>query len=341
MEIVYPRFFCLPGVRLHYWNMLFMLLAVYPVIININHAGMFNVIHAYGVLPAGFVGQLIARKLNIVSVATAIGSDINVLTQKSNSMLARTKSVLVNTGQVSAVSKALALKAVKLTGLNCNIKVIYEGVDIGMFDAAGFMDRDQLKIKLGFSVDKRIVLFVGRLVREKGVYELLNAFSHICGKYPETVLVFVGTGREKNNLLELAERKGLQERIIFAGEKPHAELVLWYTASEVVVLLSYNEGVPNVLKEAMSCCRPVIAAVTGGIPELVIDGKSGILVKPGSVAEPVEALVKLLGNPELEENMGMYARQVLRQRNLDWKRTAEAYRQVYLMLLRGKSGLND
>lgn len=334
VEIVYPRFFCLPGGRLHYWNMLFMYLAVYPVIRNINYAGMFNVIHAYGVLPAGFVGQLIARKLNMVSVATAIGSDINVLARKSNSMLARTKSVLINTGQVVAVSRALALKAGKLTGLNSNIKVIYEGVDTGMF-YAGLMDRSQLKLKLGFNVNRRIILFTGRLVREKGVYELLNAFFHICGKYPEAVLVLVGAGQEKNNLLELAERKGLLERIIFIGEKPHAELVLWYAVSEIVVLLSYNEGVPNVIKEAMSCCRPVIATATGGIPELVVDGKSGILVEPRSVIGPLAALGKLLGDPVLGVKMGRYARQVLRQRDLDWTQTAKAYHQVYLMLLRG------
>lgn len=339
VEIVYPRFFCLPGGRLHYWNILFMYLAVYPVIRTINNAGTFNVIHSYGVLPAGFAGQLIARKLNMVSVSTAIGSDINVLAQKSNRMIALTKSVLENTGQVVAVSKALALKASKLTGINRNVKVIYEGVDGGMFDASR-MDRGQLKLKLGFSAGERLILFAGRLVREKGVYELIEAFSRVSGKFPEAVLVFVGTGKEKNALIDLVERKGLHERIVFAGEKPHEELVCWYTASEVVVLLSHYEGVPNVIKEAMSCCRPVIATRTGGIPELVVDGKSGILVEPGNVDEAVKALEKLLRNPELGVNMGIYARELLRQRQLDWKRTAEAYRQVYIQLIGGRNNRN-
>jgi len=333
VEIIHPRYFCLPGERFKEWNMLFMYWAIYPSVEILNSKASFNVMHSYGVLPTGFVGLLIARKLKLPSVCTAIGSDINVNAQRSKKMTSRAQYVLETTGQVVSVGKDLALAANKLHASNKDIKVIHEGVDSDMFDTTG-MDPVQAKIKIGFKPNNRIILFVGRLLRDKGIYELIAAFAAISQKFPEAALAIVGTGAEKEPLVALADQKGLQEKITFAGPVPHKELVWWYAASEIVTLLSYHEGVPNVIKEAMSCSRPVVATRTVGIPELVVDGETGILVEPGNVDEAAAALKKLLSDPQLGREMGLRAGELIREVWLDWKETAKAYRKVYYQLTR-------
>lgn len=334
VEVIYPRFFCLPGIKFIKWNMMFMFWAVYPVINIMNNSAVFNIIHSYGVLPAGFVGQLSAKRLNLLSVCTAIGSDINVVAKSSEKMFSRAKYVLENAGQVISVGENLASEIKKHDMTNRNIKVIYQGVDSQAFDTTN-IDPVQAKIKLGFMPGDRIILFVGNLVRVKGIYELTEAFAQISQKFLDAKLVIVGTGEEKNALIDLAHKKGLQRKIIFAGQIQHEELVWWYAASEIVVLLSYHEGVPNVIKEAMSCGRPVVATRTIGISELVDDGKSGILVHPGSINDAVAALEKLLGDSRLKRKMGEYARQLILKGMPNWQQTAEAYRKVYVQLIEG------
>lgn len=332
VKILHPRYFCLPGRRFSEWNMFFMYWAICPIIKIINDKARYKVIHSYGVLPAGYAGILIARKLNLNSICTAIGSDINVMAQKSETMRDRAKYVLENTGQVVTVSKDLASQAEKISEPAQKIKVIYEGVDSGIFDTTS-VNRIQAKLKLGFNPDNRIILFVGGLVREKGVYELIEAFAQVNRRFPDAVLAMAGQGKEKNALIILVDQMGLREKVFFAGQVPYQELVWWYAACECVVLLSYHEGVPNVIKEAMSCGRPVVATRVTGIPELVADGKSGILVDPANIDEAVEALEILLADPELGGKMGDYARQSILKGWLTWRQTADAYRNVYRRLI--------
>lgn len=332
VEVIYPRYFCLPGPKFIGWNTLFMYRAVYPVIKILHSKAKFDIIHCYGVLPAGFVGQMTADKLNVLSICTAIGLDINVMAQKTAKASALAKYVLENAGQVVTVGKDLASEINKLQVHKKNIKVIYNGVDSEIFDITT-IDPVQAKLKTGFSPGDRIILFVGRLVREKGIYELIEVFARVSQRFSEAVLVVVGDGNEKEALMNLVAEKGIQDKTTFAGSILHKELVWWYAASEIFVLLSNYEGFPNVIKEAMSCSRPVVATRTVGISELVVNGETGILVEPGNVEQTVVALEKLLTNPELSHLMGNYARRLIQEKQLSWKKTAEAYREVYVQLI--------
>lgn len=330
VQVLHPRFFCLPGRRLGGWNMLFMYWATYPVIKILHDRVRYKIIHSYGVLPAGFAGLMAARKLNLHSVCTAIGSDINVVAGETAIMRKRAGFVLENTGQVVTVSGDLAQRAKKITASPPAITAIYEGVDSDVFDTSN-MDRNQAKVKLGLKPSNRVIFFAGGLVREKGVYELIDVFARVNRSFPGTVLAIAGQGKEKNPLCQLVEQMGLREKVIFAGQVPHQQLVWWYAASECVVLLSRHEGVPNVIKEAMSCSRPVVATRVTGIPELVVDGESGMLVN--HIDEAVQALELLLADPELGRKMGNRARQAILEDRWSWRHTARAYRNVYRRLL--------
>jgi glycosyltransferase involved in cell wall biosynthesis len=91
------------------------------------------------------------------------------------------------------------------------------------------------------------------------------------------------------------------------GIKPHNELPLWYNASDFLILPSYSEGMPNVVFEAMACAKPVVATTVGGIPEVVEDGVSGLLVETGKAEKMAEAMQKLLREDGLAESMGKKA----------------------------------
>ncbi|TYO96450.1 glycosyltransferase [Desulfallas thermosapovorans] len=334
VEIYHPRFLCLPGGKYDEWNMRFMYWSLLPLVSTFNAVARYKIIHSYGLVPTGYVGLLMAEKLGVYSVCTAIGSDVNMVGQKPAGVSQKARYTLQNTDAVVAVGQELARQAEKLSGETREVKVIYEGVDDNMFDTSG-ISQVQAKIKLGLQVNDRIILYVGRLIQQKGIYELIDAFTWVARKYPAARLVLVGSGQDKESLNSLVEARGLQSKVTFAGQVPHAELVWWYAACEISVLLSYHEGVPNVLKEAMSCGRPVVATKAVGITELVMDGKNGILVEPRNSAAAAEALIKLLDDRDTAARMGSQGRNLIKSGWVGWRQTAYEYRQLYDQLVEG------
>lgn len=332
VHIVYPRFPCLPGGRFHFLNAMFMNWSVLPLIKMLNSRGGFNVLHSYGLLPAGFAGSVAAANLNLGSVCTVIGADINVTAHKSQRMQRLAGYVLERTDQVVAVGQNLADKAKELQEGAKQIKVIYNGVDSKVFDTLN-IGSVSAKEKLGFQPDARVILYVGRIIRQKGVYQMVEAFNQIAPQYKEAVLAIVGDGEDKDSLGSLVADKGLKEQVRFIGPVPHKDLVWWYGAAEMVVLLSSHDGVPNVLKEAMSCGRPVIATRVPGISEIVADCKTGILVDPGEAGQASAAMGKLLEAPGLAAAMGNEGRAMIWAGILDWKKTAAAYQEVYTQVI--------
>ncbi|MEM3638083.1 MAG: glycosyltransferase family 4 protein [Conexivisphaerales archaeon] len=155
------------------------------------------------------------------------------------------------------------------------------------------------------------VLFVGRLVRRKGVYDLLDAFPYVLKKIPDARLVIVGDGPERDALHKRATLLSLQSKVEFRGLLYGKELADQYSSASVVVLPSTNiqedfadEGLGLVLIEAMMFGKPVIGTMHGGIPELVNDGENGILVPENSPEKLADAVITILSNPELASIMG-------------------------------------
>ncbi len=331
VKVIHPRYFCLPGGKFEKLNGYSMFLAVEPVAEILNRSVSFSLVHSCCIFPAGYAGLLISDRLNLPSVCTAIGSDINVTAFRSASMTRLVSNILNHTGQTVAVGNELARKALTLQTHDKDVKVIYNGVDSDMF-CTDKIDRELIRQKTGLKPDDRVILFVGRLISSKGIYELIEAFEKICNKFQDTSLALVGDGPEKESLSILAKSKGLGGRILLPGTIPHEDLVYWYTACEVFVLLSRHEGVPNVIAEAMCCGKPVVATRAGGIPELVEDARSGFLVEQGHKDEAVAAIEKLLADPAAGREMGKLGREIINNRLLKWKDCAAAYLEIFEQL---------
>lgn len=150
------------------------------------------------------------------------------------------------------------------------------------------------------------LLFVGRLAAVKGVPVLFEALALARQTRPDLCLTLIGDGPERA-ALEL-EAKPLGDAARFVGYQSQAEVAQALTRADLLVLPSFAEGVPVVLMEAMAAGLPVIATRIAGIPELVTDGVSGILVPPGDAAQLAEAILSVLADPAQKAAMGAAGR---------------------------------
>ncbi|WP_254063358.1 glycosyltransferase family 4 protein [Rhodanobacter sp. L36] len=223
--------------------------------------------------PDAAAASWLARRLKIPYVVKVHGSDLNVA---ANFRLRRAqiRSALKHAGAVVAVSKALAEKAVTIGADAARVHTIYNGVDSELF-APG--EQTEARARLGLSSGAPLLLYVGNLKSTKGCVDLLDAFPALLAQRPDARLIFVGSGASRAELLERAAATGCAERVTLMGAVAHGTLGDWFRAADLLCLPSHNEGVPNVVLEAMACGTPVVATRVGGIPEVVPDD-AGILV---------------------------------------------------------------
>jgi colanic acid/amylovoran biosynthesis glycosyltransferase len=153
------------------------------------------------------------------------------------------------------------------------------------------------------------VLYVGRLVPEKGQTVLLEALAQLSASGVDAELQLAGEGALRPELERRAAELGLAERVFFLGPIGQEDLRDLYAGASIFCLPSFAEGVPVVLMEAMAMGLPVISTRIAGIPELVEDGCEGILVAPGRVDQLADSLNRLLADPELRRRLGANGRE--------------------------------
>lgn len=153
-----------------------------------------------------------------------------------------------------------------------------------------------------------IVLSVGRLSLEKGHADLLHALSVAVhrGAPPDMKLVFVGDGPEREPLADLVGKLGISRHVIFAGHRQ--DVRPFYSIATLLTLPSHTEGSPNVVLEAMAAGVPVAATAVGGVPEILTDGVTGLVVPPNDVLSMAEAIRRLLGDGALRDRLARAAR---------------------------------
>ncbi len=196
------------------------------------------------------------------------------------------------------------------------IEVVPNGVDLETFRPAADWPRDG-----GY------VLFVGRLVTQKGVEVLLRAFDAVLRRCPESRLVIAGEGDLELYLERVACHLGFPDRVRMVGWQTGAALVELYQRAQVVVVPSLYEPFGIVALEAMACGRPVVASRVGGLAEILEDAVEGYLVTRGDHLELARRLAGLLRDPQLRERMGAAARR--RAAGFGWERTARETLALY------------
>jgi glycosyltransferase involved in cell wall biosynthesis len=165
--------------------------------------------------------------------------------------------------------------------------------------------------------DTSEILCVGRLVPAKGQHILLEACGHLKKRGVPFRLTYVGDGDDRASLEGLSDELGLADSITFAGAVSQDEVHQYYDQADIFVLASFAEGVPVVLMEAMAKEIPSVSTCITGIPELIEDGKNGVLVAPSDTDGLADRLEELLGSESLRKKLGTEGRRkVLRRYNL-------------------------
>lgn len=230
-----------------------------------------DVVLSYWLYPDAFGAMHAARRAGLPLVVGARGSDLRVRDAVSRRL---TRPVLHAAGRILVVSEDLGRVAARDYDADpARIRAIPNGCDATIFHPR---DRNKARAALGIDADAELVVYVGRLVPEKGLRELLGAMATLAPQRPKLQLALVGEGPMRAELdAKVAADPTL--RVHLPGAQGPHEVARWMAASDLVTLPSYSEGHPNVLVEALACGRPVVATPVGGIPE-VVDADCGLLV---------------------------------------------------------------
>ncbi|MGI9598347.1 MAG: glycosyltransferase [Acidimicrobiales bacterium] len=152
------------------------------------------------------------------------------------------------------------------------------------------------------------LVFVGRVVEQKGLAILFESMQQLADDAPDLHLTIIGDGPDRAALEQRAADQGLAERVEFLGSKSQAEVAALLPEADIFVLPSYAEGVPVVVMEALATGIPVVATFVGGMAELVEDGVTGFLVRPGDPSQLADRIGRLVGDRALRERMGTAGR---------------------------------
>ena len=178
------------------------------------------------------------------------------------------------------------------------------------------------------SIEHPAILYVGRLTKRKGVDVLLRAISIVKSSIPILLLYIMGAGPLEGELKELVKKLNVEENVKFLGFISVEEKYSYYKSVDVCVVPSVDyDYAPVVLPEAMVCEKPIIASDIGGIPFMVEDRKTGLLVEPGNVEELAEKIIMLLQDEHLREKMGKAGREKIK--NFTWDKIAQQTVEVY------------
>jgi colanic acid/amylovoran biosynthesis glycosyltransferase len=194
------------------------------------------------------------------------------------------------------------------------LHVIHVGIPVEQFTRrAGRNGSDRGRPGSNGSGRVATVLYIGRLVPEKGQAVLLEAVAELAARGIDVELALAGEGSMRPELERSAARLGIAERVAFLGAVGQEDLQELYEQAAVFCLPSFAEGVPVVLMEAMAMGVPVVTTRIAGIPELIENGHSGVLVAPGRADEIADSLSHLIGDPELRQQLGDNGREAVIQ----------------------------
>ncbi len=280
----------------------------------------FDLIHAYFLPQAGFVAAYAGKYLNIPSVVSIRGNDIE-RAAFDPSKFSHVMYALQNASAVTTNASELAKKAKAF--IDREVNLIPNGVDIELFKP---MERNSgLSEVLGLEEGKKkeerrmVIGFAGELREKKGLETLLRAYAQVNKKQP-AVLLIVGEVRagEDKKLFDEIKASIPDSQIIVTGIVAHKDLPAYYALMDVFVHPSLRDGMPNAILEAMACEKAVIATPVGGAIDVIEDGKNGRFVPLNDADKLAETILQLLSQPENRQTMSKSAREtVLRQFTLE------------------------
>jgi glycosyltransferase involved in cell wall biosynthesis len=289
LRIVRPRQVHVPGL----WPLLDPYFMVRGILAAAKESGRPDLLHGHWLHPQGAATAAAARALGRPVVLTAHGRDVARFDWPDGAYYQRHSLAAANAAAcVICVSRAIRDRLAEVGVPGERLVVIPNGVDLARFTprerAAA---RAELAAVLGPAIAAGecgpLLVFAGELLPVKQADRLIRSVAQLsAARDTEPVaLALAGAGPEEDRLRALAHELGLDDAVVFAGQRPHAEMPAWLAAADLLVLPSESEGLPLVIPEALAAGTPVVASRVGGIPECLEDGVTGVLVPPHGDAE--------------------------------------------------------
>ena len=292
----------------------------------------YDVVHSHGLSAFSSYGVMFKAGRSLVPwivspYASVDGSMFRLLYNRTigSAILSRVKYVVCMTSREAAYFVSMGVPSSKVV-------IAPSGVDISRFEYSGLYTDPNLSHRFD---ERRFVLYLGRLSRNKGIDVLLEASSVVFQHDGTVCLVIAGEDAgEFSRLRQRCTTLGLADRVFFLGGVTDQQAT-WLLRHAVVVVLPsrYGEAEGLVLVEAMAAGSPVIATRVGGIPDVVQDGVNGILVEPGSTGQLVDAMLKVLRDPSLRDRMRMS--NPARAKAFSWTEIVGRMEEVYAKAILG------
>ncbi len=264
--------------------------------------------HAHYAFPTGVLSLIGKKVFGIPYVVTVHGGDIDQMAAKSARIAKMTETILQQAEAVIVVGDKLREDVTSRFGVSdSKVHVMSMGVDTSVFKP---VSKKIAREELGLPLNEKIMLYVGNVIRAKGLLELVEAFDALKMTMPDSRLYIVGSQKDTafvNELRTLIKEKDVED-IHFKEPLGQADLSLWMSASDTLTLPSYHEGFGLVALEAMASGTKVVGTDVGGLSYLLKDG-AGILVEP----ENPDSLAKGLWNA-LDADTVMIDETAVRQR---------------------------
>ncbi|MFH0957635.1 MAG: glycosyltransferase [Pseudomonadota bacterium] len=270
---------------------------------------------------AGFVGA-IASWLSGKPLVVSFRGDDGYLARDRTMWKIVTKWVIAQSSHVTVVSQELQDIMKDLGAAPERLSVPRFGVDTSLFFPGNRNPTESEPLQ---------GIFVGSLIPKKGLQDLICALAS--PKFENVRLIAVGDGYFASKLKSLAQEKLKKGQVIWRGIEPPAEVAKLMRDADFLVLPSYTEGSPNVIKEAMASALPVVGTSVGGIPDLVIDGETGLLYNPGDIESLRKCIQILAGDRSTRSKMGSSAKMKLDNSALNWDSTAKDFESIFLRAL--------
>lgn len=328
ISVTYPRYLRPPGRWFHGPAAVSMYLGIRSTVSAIRRRFPFDLIHSHMLVPDGAAAVWLGHDHGVPVVCTARGDDVNIAPKWNVAARRATAVAITGCDQVVAVSQGLAAAMVSLGQSHRPVRVVYTGTDFVPLAA----DPETSRVQLSLPTERVLLLTVGALYRNKGIFELAAAAARLLGEGIPLHVIYVGSGVHEVGLRQELDRLGIAAHVTLAGQVPHSQVGRYMAAADVVVLPSYNEGLPNVLVEAQCMGRPVVATTVGGIPEVVLDGKSGYLFQARDIDGLVRALRPLILDVGLRQRMGA-AGKAFAPTRFNWDQHVCNYLAIYHELL--------
>jgi glycosyltransferase involved in cell wall biosynthesis len=239
--------------------------------------------------------------------------------------------------QVVTLCRPFAL-ALEKTGVRPE-RILVQHNTVNPFTPASPQHVLELRRSLGIGSGTLILFCAGRLSKEKGHLDLVQAVAQVRRECPDALfhLVIAGEGPERNSIQEAAAKLGVSHLLSLCGYQP--DLVPYYTMSDIVVLPSHTEGSPNVMLEAMAAGLPVVATSVGGVPEIAIDGETALLVEARNPQALAGGIRRLLTEALFRKELGAAAQR--RATLYDPDAYCKSILQLYCRLLNSHSNVAD